>query len=300
MTKVNLRLFLLAGAAASTAFAAAQTSTTHHTSTAAHHTATHTAAHPAARTGCAQVPTLSPKIPTVPAGTSCPKAIVAVSETITFSPLVGPELKAMFPASPMSFALAYQEIHVGTGEPARPHMYYTVKYTGYLLDGTKFDSSEDHPEIKEGISFPYGAHRVIPGWDMGFEGMRLGGKRRLFVPYQLAYGERGNPRIPPKSELIFDMELVSQSASDPHPPLPRPPAGNPGAPGAPGAPTGPPGTTTLPATPPTGKPGAQPQTPPSAQPQNGPDVKPAPPTPGTPSTPQTQPPTPKQPPPSGI
>ena len=88
-------------------------------------------------------------------------------------------------------------------------MYYTVNYTGYLVDGTKFDSSEG----KEPITFPYGAHRVIQGWDTGFEGMHVGGKRRLFVPYQLAYGEAGRPPvIPAKAELVFDVELVSLQA----------------------------------------------------------------------------------------
>ena len=60
------------------------------------------------------------------------------------------------------------------------------------------------------ISFPQGARRVISGWDSGFEGMRVGGKRRLLIPYQLAYGELGRPPvIPPKSQLIFDVELMA-------------------------------------------------------------------------------------------
>ena len=63
---------------------------------------------------------------------------------------------------------------------------------------------------KPPISFPQGARRVIAGWDLGFEGMRVGGKRRLFIPFQLAYGEAGRPPlIPPKSELIFDVELMA-------------------------------------------------------------------------------------------
>ena len=60
------------------------------------------------------------------------------------------------------------------------------------------------------ISFPQGARRVISGWDAGFEGMRVGGRRRLMIPYQLAYGELGRPPvIPPRAELIFDVELMA-------------------------------------------------------------------------------------------
>ncbi len=113
------------------------------------------------------------------------------------------------------YALRYIDITVGTGELAVPRRYYTVHYTGWLTDGTKFDSSYDHPGAKP-FPFPYGARQVIPGWDTGFEGMHVGGKRRLFIPYQLAYGESGRPPvIPPKADLIFDIELVSQSETDP-------------------------------------------------------------------------------------
>ena len=81
---------------------------------------------------------------------------------------------------------------------------FSVHNTGWLLDGTKFDSSRD----KKPLSFEQGKRKVIPGWDAGFEGMRVGGKRRLFIPYQLAYGEKGRGKIPPKAELIFDVELM--------------------------------------------------------------------------------------------
>src|SRR6201987_6375692 len=119
-----------------------------------------------------------------------------------------------------AFALRYIDIKPGDGAEAEPGQFYTVHYTGWLAsDGTKFDSSVDR---NEPINFQQGVHGVIPGWDYGFAGMHVGGKRRLFIPYQLAYGERGRPPvIPPKSDLIFDIELVS--ASDP-PPLPEPPA----------------------------------------------------------------------------
>ena len=255
MTTANLRLLLLAGTAVSAATAMAQTgsTTTHHTaSTTVHHTAT--ASHPAG--ACVTVPTLSPKIPALPAGSPCPKALFTIAERLdAISPLVGPEVREGFSNLPMIFTLAYVDEKVGTGELAKPKMWYTVNYTGYLPDGTKFDSSYDHPD-KKPISFPYGAHRVIPGWDTGFEGMHVGGKRRLFVPYQLAYGAAGHPPvIPAKAELVFDMELVSMSADDPNP-KPTPPASGFGQPGQPGQPGGVLPSNRLPSPPPGGAPGA--------------------------------------------
>ena len=149
----------------------------------------------------------------------------------------------------VEFALRYQEIKVGDGDLAQPGWIYAVHYTGWLAsDGTKFDSSVDRGQP---IEFPQGYKRVITGWDQGFEGMRVGGKRRLFIPYQLAYGEKGRaPMIPAKADLIFDVELVDQH--DPNAPLPPPPAA-PAQPPTPAQPPAPP----PPATPP--QPGSQPQ-----------------------------------------
>jgi peptidylprolyl isomerase len=122
------------------------------------------------------------------------------------------------------YTLKYIDTVVGKGPLAEPHKWYTVRYTGWLTDGTKFDSSDDHPGSAP-ITFPYGAHRVITGWDTGFEGMHVGGKRRLYVPYQLAYGELGRPPvIPAKANLVFDVELVSMSDTPPAPPAPPAPA----------------------------------------------------------------------------
>lgn len=94
----------------------------------------------------------------------------------------------------------------GTGQPALPGQEYKVHYTGWLRDGSKFDSSVDR---QEPFVFIQGRRQVIAGWDSGFEGMRVGGRRRLFIPYPLAYGEAGRGAIPPKAELIFDVELLA-------------------------------------------------------------------------------------------
>jgi peptidylprolyl isomerase len=194
-----------------------------HSTAATHHAATATAA-----SGCVRIPELSPKIPALPPGSSCPKALYTVTHhpaiTLDYgSPLLSPEIRDMLDQKSETFSLVYVDTRIGDGPPAEPHKWYTVHYTGYLPDGTKFDSSVDRGEP---ISFPYGGHRVIEGWDTGFEGMHVGGKRRLYVPYQLGYGENGRPPIPPRSELIFDVQLIAQSDTQPAPPKP------PAAPGA--------------------------------------------------------------------
>ncbi|HUA58458.1 MAG TPA: DinB family protein [Verrucomicrobiae bacterium] len=97
------------------------------------------------------------------------------------------------------------DVKIGDGAPATPGAQYTLHYTGWLRDGTKFDSSVDRGEP---FTFTQGRREVIAGYDIGFEGMKVGGKRRLFIPYQLAYGETQRGSIPPKSELIFDLELL--------------------------------------------------------------------------------------------
>jgi peptidylprolyl isomerase len=112
------------------------------------------------------------------------------------------------------YALRYVDTKIGEGELARPStppsgvVFYTVHYTGWTMDGKKFDSSVDRGQP---IVFPIGLRRVISGWDTGFEGMHVGGKRRLIIPYQLAYGAAGHPPdIPEKADLVFDIELVGQ------------------------------------------------------------------------------------------
>ena len=243
-----------------------------------------------------------------------------------------------------AFSLRYEDIKIGTGPVAEPNKLYKVQYTGYLGsngrpdDGHKFDSSYDHPgqpirgadgkpeldadgKPKMGppqpMSFPQGMGRLIPGFDQGFSGMKIGGKRRIFIPWQLAYGAKGrpgpdeaHPGIPPKANLIFDVELVD--ATD----LPMPPSrpgmggrpmpggmphpGAPGMPGTPGAAPAPgsapaPGASPAPGTAPAPGSAPAPGTVPAPAPGTTPPattavpvpVTPPPPAPATPPTPPT-------------
>ncbi len=99
-----------------------------------------------------------------------------------------------------------EEVEVGTGAEARAGQRVRVHYTGLLTTGEKFDSSLDRGQPFE---FILGVGQVIAGWDQGVQGMKEGGKRRLVIPPELAYGERGVPgAIPPSATLIFDVELL--------------------------------------------------------------------------------------------
>jgi len=98
------------------------------------------------------------------------------------------------------------DTQVGTGDVAELGMRVKVHYTGWLLDGTQFDTSRDSGSP---FQFSIGAHEVIRGWDIGVQGMRVGGKRELIIPSELAYGKKGYPgAIPPNSVLKFEIELL--------------------------------------------------------------------------------------------
>jgi peptidylprolyl isomerase len=220
----------------------------------------------------------------------------------------------------VAIALRYEDIKVGAGALGESGKLWHVKYTGWrAADGVKFDSWDDHkqPVIKDGkpqlgpdgkpvlgdptpLVFPQGMGRLIPGFDYAVEGMHIGGKRRIFIPWQLAYGTRtipdrpDHPGIPAKSDLIFDVELVDMTDMPTPTPRPFPPAmPHPGAPPAPGA---------APGTNPGSNPGAAPGAPaapaaPSATPKPAAPATPPPPQ-GSPAPSSAPPATQQQPPPS--
>jgi FKBP-type peptidyl-prolyl cis-trans isomerase FkpA len=106
----------------------------------------------------------------------------------------------------MASGLQFEDISPGSGPPAKSGDRIQVHYTGWLSDGTKFDSSHDR---KSPFTFTLGKGMVIKGWDEGVVGMAPRGKRKLVIPGNLAYGARGFPPIiPPNSELTFEIELL--------------------------------------------------------------------------------------------
>jgi FKBP-type peptidyl-prolyl cis-trans isomerase len=106
-----------------------------------------------------------------------------------------------------SSGLKYVDLKVGDGDEAKSGYAVEVHYTGWLTNGTKFDSSLDR---KQPFKFKLGAGQVIDGWDKGVAGMKVGGKRKLTIPPGLGYGARGaGGVIPPNSTLIFEVELLA-------------------------------------------------------------------------------------------
>ena len=119
-------------------------------------------------------------------------------------------------AAPMAMpaqaaGLKITDVKVGSGAVATPGHPVTVNYTGWLYmngtKGAKFDSSFDHGQP---FSFPLGGGKVIPGWDQGVAGMKVGGERTLIIPPELGYGPMGTPGgpIPPNATLMFDVQLL--------------------------------------------------------------------------------------------
>ncbi len=249
----------------------------------------------------------TPPSPSSTAGASAPKSATATAHTTTVSATTLPPWIKLPPGIPhvvhgplhVALALHYEDVKVGAGPLGESGKLWHIKYTGWrAADGVEFDSWEDHKRPKVGadgkpvtgpdgkpvmgdpepLEFPQGMGRVIPGFDYGLDGMHIGGRRRVFIPWELAYGTRtipdrpDHPGIPPKSDLIFDVELVDVTdmpAPPQRPPFtPHPMPQHPGAPGqpgaAPGAPSAPnaPNAAPKPATPSAAPNPAQPSTPP--------------------------------------
>jgi peptidylprolyl isomerase len=272
-----------------------------------------------ATSAVAQTPVAKPATTAKPAS-STPNPSTAKPATAAAS---APELQPWIKLPPgvprvvhglvkIPFALRYEDIKVGTGAAGETGKIWHLKYTGWrAADGVKFDSWDDHRQPKTGpdgkpvmgpdgkpvlgdpvpISIPQGMGRVIPGFDYGLEGMKVGGKRRIFIPWQMAYGTRAipdhperpgspaGPGIPAKSDLIFDVELVDQTDM-PQPPQMSRPGGMPGSHSpitVPVHPGGPPATTapSAPAAPPAAAPAASAPTHPAAPAQTTPPAPPS-------------------------
>jgi peptidylprolyl isomerase len=203
------------------------------------------------------------------------------------------------PVKTVPIVVHYEDIKVGAGPVGEPDKMWHLKYTGYrAADGVMFDTWENHKRPKMGadgkpelgpdkkpvmgdaepLAIPQGIGAVIPGFDFGLTGMKIGGKRRMFIPWQLAYGNRvipdrpDHPGIPAKSDLIFDVELVEVTDMPQRPTMPMmpphpgavPPNG--GQHPAPGATTPPPPPSENPSKPATPPPASTPSTP--TQPQS--------------------------------
>lgn len=106
----------------------------------------------------------------------------------------------------LASGLVYEDLVIGNGTMADPGLQVAVNYTGWLTDGTEVDSSN---RSGRPYMFTLGAGAVIAGWDQGIKGMRVGGKRKLTIPPDMAYGESGmGGVIPPNATLVFEVELV--------------------------------------------------------------------------------------------
>ncbi len=144
--------------------------------------------------GCA-APAATPAPTAAPASAAKPAGATAAPSASS-----GPS----FPVQPVT-QLKVEDLKAGAGAEAVDGKTVTVNYTGWLTNGTKFDSSLDR---NQPFSFVLGAGRVIKGWDQGVKGMKVGGKRRLTIPPSLGYGAQANGPIPANSTLVFDVELL--------------------------------------------------------------------------------------------
>ena len=131
--------------------------------------------------------------------------VIAAIAFIAYSGFINKKSSTPNASSTTASGLKIEDLTAGTGQAAKSGDTISVHYTGYLADGTKFDSSLDRNQPFE---FVLGQGKVIPGWDQGLVGMKVGGKRKLTIPPDLAYGAQGNGPIPPNATLTFEVELL--------------------------------------------------------------------------------------------
>ena len=148
--------------------------------------------------------------------TACQEAPPATPATsgdpaqLTYAPALNVKLD---PAELRPSGLYVHDLVVGTGPVADSMSTAEVHYTGWLADGTKFDSSRDRNET---FRFTVGIGQVIGGWDEGVRGMKVGGKRQLIVPPKMGYGDIGSPpAIPRMATLVFEVELIGVPPASP-------------------------------------------------------------------------------------
>jgi len=165
-----------------------------------------------------------------PYATSGPVANVSPAPLPSQSPSPGADdfnAGAGLPVVTFPDGLKYIDLKVGTGAVARNGMNVTVQYTGWLIDGTEFDSSRGAG--RTAFTFQLGLQKVIAGWDEGVQGMKVGGKRKLIIPSDLAYGPNGQQDqntgaevIPPNATLVFVIELIKVAPGPSPSPSPKP------------------------------------------------------------------------------
>lgn len=148
------------------------------------------------------VATLATALGAVSGCADSPRPPAMPIEKTTFAPMLDVQLAT---STKRPSGLYVRDLAVGTGDEAKPSMVVEVHYDGRLADGDQFDENGpgDTP-----LEFRLGMGEVIPGWDEGVAGMRVGGKRQLVIPPALAYGEDGIGPIPPNAVLVFTVELV--------------------------------------------------------------------------------------------
>jgi len=143
-----------------------------------------------------------PAPPAQPAAPA-PAAATGTIESATFAPALGVDLAASTKAPS---GLYYRDLVVGTGAVVADRQMLSMRYTGWLSDGTRFDGNE---EGGAPLTFPLGVKAVIDGWDQGIAGMRVGGQRQLIIPPALGYGPAGNGPVPPNAIMVFKVEVLS-------------------------------------------------------------------------------------------